>query len=524
VESPLIDGRFRLLGVDIEVVGKTLLRDASGKTVEQLDLQPGQWVTARLRSKGDGLLRARELQLLPHPRKRFALVGVVTGVGPDGDWVEVGTVRLVPAAGRSVSDVTKFGAPAAEPELWQDEDPVLGLFQRDEQKSIPLSIRLGEHLRFGGQLTLEGNHVDNRSLERGDRRDKEELGATIKLDLLWHFAARSFALLEGRAGVISDRRNWNHDETEAVYGVSRAYASVALSDRWRLVVGRQDFMEEREWLYDEVLDGVRLFYTGDGLEAEASASFGRELLDQSDATEGIFNAAGLVHWRFDPDHRVTAYALHRRDTESGRGPRVTHYGLRSSGRPGRGLRHWLELARAEGREGEVRIEGTAVDAGLGWVFDAAWVPSVTLGFAFASGRDRDAQAGAFRQTGLQDNTDKLGGISSFRYYGELVDPELSNLIVTTAVAGVRPLPRTSVHVAFHTYHQHRASTELRNTNLRTRPDGDARFLGWELDGVLSYRVPQRLDAELVLGMFDPGDAFDRDDAAYLAQLQLRFKF
>ena len=50
-----------------------------------------------------------------------------------------------------------------------------------------------------------------------------------------------------------------------------------------------------------------------------------------------------------------------------------------------------------------------------------------MGWAWGSG-DQEPQSGnngTFRQTGFQDNNDKWSGVTSFRYYGELVDPELS---------------------------------------------------------------------------------------------------
>ena len=42
-------------------------------------------------------------------------------------------------------------------------------------------------------------------------------------------------------------------------------------------MGRQDFDEEREWFYDEVLDGVRAVWRQDQLELELGFATGREL-------------------------------------------------------------------------------------------------------------------------------------------------------------------------------------------------------------------------------------------------------
>ena len=63
---------------------------------------------------------------------------------------------------------------------------------------------------------------------------------------------------------------------------------------------------------------------------------------------------------------------------------------------------------------------------------------------------------AFRQTGIQDNNDKFGGVTSFKYYGELLEPELSNLHILTAGIGRRFGRRMSLDLIYHNYRQDEA--------------------------------------------------------------------
>ncbi len=79
-------------------------------------------------------------------------------------------------------------------------------------------------------------------------------------------------------------------------------------------------------------------------------------------------------------------------------------------------------------------------------FDHKLKPSVTLGYALGSGDDASTSDvdESFRQTGLQDNSAKFNGVTRLKYYGEVLNPELSNLSVLTAGVGIRPSPRSSI--------------------------------------------------------------------------------
>jgi alginate production protein len=191
------------------------------------------------------------------------------------------------------------------------------------------------------------------------------------------------------------------------------------------------------------------------------------------------------------------------------------------------LTYWLEVAHVSGDEGALDINAFGFDVGATYVFDQPYEPSVTLGFAYGSGDDDpgDGTDRNFRQTDLQDNSAKFNGVTSFKYYGETFDPELSNMAILTAGAGFRPTKESSLDLVFHQYWQVEASDELRDVATDGDPDGFSRNLGQGLDLVLGYDAFENVQIELVGSVFLPGNAFqDDDDPAYFVGLELQYKF
>ena len=172
------------------------------------------------------------------------------------------------------------------------------------------------------------------------------------------------------------------------------------------------------------------------------------------------------------------------------------------------------------------VRGHAVDVGLQYTLDVPWRPAVAVGYALGSGRADTATSIGYRQSGFQDNTGKLGGVTSVRYYGELLDPELANLEVWTAGLGFRFLRASSLDLVYHRYAQDELAAYLRDANLRRRPYGRDRDLGDELDVVLGIEEWERFEIKAVFAVFWPGQAFGRgeDRESYLGSLRFRMNF
>ena len=136
-------------------------------------------------------------------------------------------------------------------------------------------------------------------------------------------------------------------------------------------------------------------------------------------------------------------------------------------------------------------------------------PYLTLGIARGSG-DRNRGSGrnrAFRQTGLQGNNGKFRGLSRFRYYGEVLRPELSNLAVSTVALGI-PIRKVSwVETIWHRYRQPVAADRIVGSRLDIDPNGVSRKLGDEFDVIVSHRPSAAWEFEFTAGGFHAGPAF-----------------
>jgi alginate production protein len=235
----------------------------------------------------------------------------------------------------------------------------------------------------------------------------------------------------------------------------------------------------------------------------------------------------LASYRASADLTVEAYVIARDDRDVD-GRRPVFAGLRSWGEPVEDLDYWFELGYAGGRDGSKHIQGWGVDLGATYEFQVGPRPALTLGFAFGTG-DRnpdDGTDGAFRQTGLQDNEWNFGGATDFKYYGEVLDPELSNLAILTAGVGIRPSDKFSLDLVYHYYLQHRASASLRNAGIDAEPSGRSRRLGSAIDLIVGLQeIWDHLDARLGVGYFLPGAAFpESSGGAWVVRAEVQFRF
>ncbi len=315
-------------------------------------------------------------------------------------------------------------------------------------------------------------------------------------------------------------------------------------------VGRLNFRDARRWWWDDDLDAVRIFFDDSGVRVEAALA---QELAPDDLRKGyidpeqedVLRIFASASWRYARRHRLELFGLHQ-DDRSAREPvgsivvegredesdaELTWLGLGAAGRfelgergTGGTLHYWLGAAALRGEEALLEFDGAepgtsvveaaerrdvvgfATDLALTWETALPGRPSVSLGYAFGSG-DGDPQGDAFRQTGLQRNDAAFRGVNAFRYYGELLDPELSNLHVTTAALGIPLGASNSAELVYHYYHQVQASELLRAQGIRIDPEGDDPSIGHELDLVLGIERWENRRIELVGSLFRAGAAY-----------------
>jgi alginate production protein len=301
----------------------------------------------------------------------------------------------------------------------------------------------------------------------------------------------------------------------------------------RLQLGRQRFIDSRRWLFSENMDAIRISYQYDQLSIELSVSqlnlVQRNLLrrESEEDEETFVNYYAYADYKFGKKNHVGLFALYQDQQRLGMA-RPMYVGLQSGGRLFGNMKYWLQTAIVRGTDGGNSIRGEAIDAGLTHVFDGTWRPSLTIGYAYGTGdsNPNDKVDASFRQTGFQDNSDKLTGVARFKYYGEVLDPRLTNLMIFTGGVGIKPFEKTSFEMVYHYYLQDHASTSIRGSDFETNPTGLSKHVGSEVDFIAGYQGIPRLQTKFVLGYFFPGRAFPETarDGAFLASVLFRYNF
>lgn len=387
-------------------------------------------------------------------------------------------------------------------------------------------------LRF--QSGWESEYRRNFDLEGGKRDDTTAHELSFRATVEAQPADRIRAYLEAEAVFDRERRQDEARETAESLRINQAYLAFDLGGS-ELTLGRFLMRDDREWLVDENLDGLRLRHEGERARFDLSVSrvdmWHRDLLDSHSTGDSVNNFIALADFQIGEAIWLGGYAV-LRDDRSGQDGRPVHFGLRSHGELAEGLSYWADLSAVRGNDGEMPLRGHAVTAGATYrLASLPAAPRLTLGYAWASGDDDpgDNRNTAFRQTGLQSNEGRLGDGGKLHYYGEAFDPELSNMAILTAAIGANPTEALSLDLVYNHFRQVEAADSLRDAALDADPDGNSRELGQELDLVLTYEPEDDWEIQAALGWFRPGNAFRhadgrRADGALHARLELEYRF
>jgi alginate production protein len=306
----------------------------------------------------------------------------------------------------------------------------------------------------------------------------------------------------------------------------------------KLAAGRQDISDEMEWLIDENLDALRATYKGDplGFDVYVGRKSLFNLATPDEEEELVTNYAGFLRYKINKKSQADAYVFFRDGESFLDGGDIVEdnllfVGVQSIGALSPQLRYWFNAAYLTGdtREGDDKKDISAFGGDLGatYVFDGQLEPSLTLGFAYGSGDSNpdDSVDRTFRQTGLHGNSHRFNGVTSFNYLGQLLDPEVGNLMIFTAGLGIKPSEKSSIDLVYHYYGQVHAADELVDTNLEMDPDGKSKDIGHGLDLVFGYREIENVILEATVGAFIPGKAFpDKSGNAYFGKVEVTYSF
>lgn len=402
---------------------------------------------------------------------------------------------------------------------------------RPARTELPSELRFSYAYGSDSELTYRKNaDLDNRLGDSGaffaptifgflDYRPNAWLSSRLEVTLEMPFDVkrqRPIPLPDGSILLPEKRR------TSIV--IDQAYATIkdpgAIHE---FTLGRRNFEDPRLWLYDAALDAAIVKVSQGYLQTEASLSrenrLDGDLLNNVPKTK-ITNYIVYTDYRGIEDHRLAAYWIKRDDRTRVEG-RPIWMGVRAYGRPSDRASYWYDLGIARGRdELQQKLKGTAFDVGYTYRYPGAPLsPSVTVGFAVGSGdaNPNDNTNKQYRQTGLQSNEARFGGLVQFKRYGETLDPELSNIKILTAGMGFRPFSNAYVDLVLQRYTLREIADENRSWALTALMNQDptiqSRDVGSEIDFIIGFRNlfgVKRLGFELRAGVFFPGKAFRND--------------
>ena len=329
-----------------------------------------------------------------------------------------------------------------------------------------------------------------------------------------------------------------------------------------LRVGRTEFTSASEWWlwWDEELDSIRLdssygdFEVTLGLAQElARESTGVDFIDPE--IDDVKRVLLSLAWEFADDQSLILYYLDQSDDSRSFNPGefedadkldeedadlgwagisyIAGFDIDAVG----DLELEVHAARVRGDEtvyefddpaagrsevverAQQRVSGSAYGYVLSWTPAALDDWTLVLGNARGSGdsNPNDNRSKSFRQTGLEGDSES---------FGELYQPELSNLEVD--VIGVEWQIAEGVDVALmsYAYEQRELADEMRGVSIELDPSGTSRELGREIDLIVTIEARAGLELVITAAEFDAGKAYGASsrETSNLINFELGYEF
>ncbi|MCA0201911.1 MAG: alginate export family protein [Proteobacteria bacterium] len=396
---------------------------------------------------------------------------------------------------------------------------------RDADSPPPTPFVLSEHWFMGVTGQLESRAHKDADLESSVEGDVANIKPGVKIAFLYEVPGsfRFFSATKiNRDLVVNEGANPEHRELLAE--LDEFYARWIPFQNGIVSVGRSRMNDPRNWLFassDDMNDNVQLQYRDDTdffqVVAAARDLLPSNLFEPSDQHRSLNYAATFEH-NFPNGMRGGGFLLLQNRKGEGDGVDRTYFGVRSRGTVAGHIDYWTDTVVLRGAAGTTPMRSYAFDVGIIYKFLDALQLHLVGSYAYGSG-DGNAGDGVdhrFRQTGIQENRYQYGGVSRFKYYGESLNPELSNLAVATTAVGFKPSTLSSVDLVAHHYELAHANGGLIAGRLNRQPTGASHNAGNALDLVAGYRDRTAVELEFFGGWFMPGPAFGahRTDSVY----------
>ncbi len=306
-EIDLKEKTITLFGKVIDITSKTEFIDDGTTKSTISDLKEKQLVQVTCRVRKDGSWKATKIKVRD-VKKNHKIKGTVTRVAIDGnapDTIEVSGLIIILNNKTDASDATS--------NMNKVEKYLFGHLRHNSVYTLGKGYTLNDYFNSVikyRQNWLDKNEYDLSTIDQTNQDDSEH-DLRIELTGILNSSHSAFAQIRLRKRfVLSSEQGLPSRDFEAnvtqLYYLWHNIANSGLA----VAVGRQDFDEPREWLFDDYMDAVRVFYYGNNNLVFESAYITaiNPIKPKFDTWTDIF---GQVTWFFQKDNQLSAYYLKR---------------------------------------------------------------------------------------------------------------------------------------------------------------------------------------------------------------------
>lgn len=421
-------------------------------------------------------------------------------------------------------------------------------------------------LDYSITLSLESNEIDNLSLGDDSRVDKKT-EKDYELELALEYTVNDNLYFFLVAGLVDETETIKPvDEKDETSGLERKEMGVGVyfgeTIQSEFILGRREFVSASEWWiwWDEELDAVSLdssygdFETLIGFaEEQWEESTDDDFIDPE--IDGVQRLITSLSWEFADSHSLIFYYLDQNDNSDSHN--VGDFEKFDERDEADGDLSWsgvsylgefdfeaigeieIELHYSEVRGDETFYEFDDPDNGKSEVIEKgearvsasaesyllSWTPARLEDWSFIVGGARgegdsnldDKRDENYRQNDLQGDAN---------VYGELYQPEISNLVVQAYGVEWEAYDGVEIALMYYDYEQDERSDQIADVSIEVDPTGLSRDLGKEIDLVVTIEAYDSLELIFIAAQFEAGKAYGvyEDETSNFLSFELNYEF
>ena len=342
------------------------------------------------------------------------------------------------------------------------------------------------------------------------RLRSDSLFLTLGMQYFCNFTNHWFFVAEPKISLKHSKNN-NEIHNNINFDFRELYVkSVGLNEnRLNFLIGRKVLKDKRSWYYNSSVDTLGIYNLNDLWLYNVFVG-GR--LNNSKYFSQEDNLYGLRHTKFIIANLQYEYFIKnylkgffvKEITKNTRN--LSWFGLRGIGKrvyENKNIDYWIDYALIKGNYETLNknnISSNALDIGIS--FNKNNTHS-TYAFSYALGGKNyySTYLSNYRSSFLTKNV-------SFRYYGELLNPDLNNIKILSLYWIYDFFDNHKAIIAFHNYKQIKASSYFRMNNEEIlNTNGINKNIGNEIDFIYNWNLPNLKRYKFIISYFKGGNAF-----------------